>query len=171
MGLFLLKDQKMAKLKTLQGAPKNFDLTLNLDNLDGTQSEIVFKCIGRTLRDWQPMYLKRLAGEANAKIEAQEKIEQATQAADAEPEAKKAKKKDASEAPKRVQFNEDELRASLESSLDSPVEIIQEVAIGWDLDDEFTPGNLKELISRYPGTQGKLYQQYHERIVGNRTKN
>lgn len=161
----------MAKLKTLKGNPKNFDLSLALDNLDGTQSEIVFKCIGRTLRDWQPMYLQRLAGEANAKIDAQEKIDQQTQAQEAEQEPKKSKKKDSSTEVKRIEFDADEIRSSLETSLNSPVEIIQEVATGWDLEDDFTPENLKELISRYPGTQAKLFQLYHERIVGNRTKN
>ena len=161
----------MAKLKTLQGAPKNFELSIGVDNLDGTQSEILFQCIGRTLRDWQPIYLQRLAGEANAKIDAQEKIDQQTQAQEPEQEPKKGKKKDTSAEVKRIEFDADEIRASLETSLDSPVEIIQEVAIGWDLEDAFTPENLKELISRYPGTQAKLFQLYHERIVGNRTKN
>lgn len=165
------KTRKMAKLKTLQGAPKNFELSVSVDNLDGTQSEIQFQCIGRTLRDWQPIYLQRLAGEANAKIDAQEKIDQQTHAQEAEQEPKKGKKKDSSTEVKRIEFDADEIRSSLETSLNSPVEIIQEVATGWDLEDDFTPENLKELISRYPGVQAKLFQLYHERIVGNRAKN
>ncbi|MDH5858990.1 phage tail assembly chaperone [Lampropedia aestuarii] len=159
----------MAKLKTLQGAPKDFDLPVSLDNLDGSQSEIIFKCIGRTLRDWQPLYLQRLAGEVNAKIDAQDKLDQQAQAP--EEGAKKSKKKEATSEAKRIAINEEEIRETLESSLNSPVEIIQEVARGWDLEDDFTSDNLKELINRYPGVQAKLFQQYHERILGNRVKN
>jgi len=151
----------MAKLKTLAGAPANFPLTIETQDLAGNDVEITFTAIGRTLRDWHPIYIKRVTDEANASIENAEKAQ-----ADAEAAAGKAKRK-----AKPVAFNEAEVQNNMEKALQTAVGLVREVACGWELDDEFTDDAIKDLISKYPGIQQVAHQKYHDAISGNRAKN
>ncbi|WP_313082550.1 phage tail assembly chaperone [Pulveribacter sp.] len=158
----------MAKLKTLAGAPANFPLVLTVKNLQGEDDEVELIAIGRTLREWHPMYAKRLTEEANASMEAAEKAEaqQAEAEASAEAEGAKPKKK-----RKPLKYDAKEIAQAVEDALQRGVDLIREVATGWALELDFTDENIKNLISQYPGIQQQAHHEYHQRILGNRTKN
>ena len=151
------------QLKTLKGAPPSFPITITTQDLAGQDVEITFTAIGRTLRDWHPIYMKRLADEANASIAAQEKAKAAVKAAgDAEED---------DEAGTPVVFNADEVSANIEDALKRGASLVREVATGWTLDADFTDESITSLISQFPGVQQVLHQQYHQAIMGQRTKN
>jgi len=164
------------KLKTLAGAPANFPLPVIVKDLAGQDVEIGFTGIGRTLRDWHPIYFKRLAEEANTSMETAEKAEAEAEKAEAEAEAAKdAAGTDGGKAKKKkrkpIEYKPDEAEANIEAALQRAVVLIREFAAGWDLDLEFSDENLKSLISQYPGVQQLAHEKYHQAILGNRAKN
>lgn len=151
----------MAKLKTLAGAPADFAMPVTLKNLQGEDVEIIFTCIGRTLLDWHPIYGQRLTDEANAAMEQADKAEAAKEAAEGE-EGKKRKP---------LKYDAKEVQKNMQDSLARGVALVREVAKGWDLEDEFSDENIKLMIAKFPGSQQQVHQEYHQRILGNRTKN
>lgn len=160
---FSLKDKTM-KLTTLT-KPSNFPLEIKTTNLAGDEVTMQFTAIGRTLRDWMPLALKRLETEANERLDVSEKQQEAiTQAEKADAPAKPIK-------AKRIALDFAEAEKSQEDALNNAVAKIREFAVGWDLEDEFTDEKLKELIVMFPGIQGDGWEQYDARIKGNRTKN
>lgn len=155
------------KLKTLSSAPANFPLTVTVKDLSGEDVEIGFTAIGRTLREWHPIYIKRLSEEANASIEALEK-------ADAEAEAEASKEPDAAKPKKKrkpIQYQAAEAEASIETALQRGLALVREFAVGWDLDVEFSDDAIKNLIAQFPSVQQEAHQKYHQAILGNRAKN
>ena len=162
----------MAKIKTLSGAPADFHIPITVHELDGSEAEIIFTLKGRTLRDWHPMAVKRMTEDANMMIDAAEERDKLTEAMgdgdggeDAQPKRKKAAK------TKRLEFKEQEAQDVLQKGLARSAEIVLEVAVGWDLEDEFNAENLKVLCSRYPGVHQQLWEKYDARIRGNRLGN
>lgn len=151
------------QLKTLKGAPPSFPITVTTKDLSGQDVEITFTAIGRTLRDWHPIYMKRLADEANANIAAQEKAKAAVGAADDE--------RADNEPAEPVVYNADEVSANIEDALKRGAALVREVATGWALDVEFADAAITDLIAQYPGVQQVLHQQYHQTIMGHRVKN
>lgn len=149
----------MAKLTTLNGNPAGFDLTVTTQNLQGADVEITFKCKGRTLRDWHPVYAKRIADDTNRVIANQ-----------AEREEKSTARKKESKVDK-VEFNEGEIKAGIEDSLKQAASVVLEVADGWDIADEFNEASIMNMIDKFPGTHQKLHAEYDARIRGNRAKN
>lgn len=154
------------KLKTLIGKPADFTLNVKAQELDGSEVEIPFVCIGRTTLDWQPVALARLEKDANALIDAEEKI-------DAEKE-KAASEEGADAKPKkrqRVKIPHAEIAKNTEKGLVEAVAMVREVASGWELEYDFTDENIRLAIVRFPGVQTRLWQEYDARVKGNRTKN
>ncbi|GGA05586.1 phage tail assembly chaperone [Dyella caseinilytica] len=49
--------------------------------------------------------------------------------------------------------------------------IVQDMAAGWDLDDEFTPDNIATLCDNYPGAGGAILDAYLAELRGARAKN
>lgn len=165
----------MAKIKSLVGAPPEFHLPIALKDLDGSDAEVIFKCVGRTLQDWHPLSVKRLTDDGNAMAEVAEAY-----AAEAEAEAEKVeateeagpKRKSRAEAKSKLhEFSEEKAQAEINKGLARMAEIVREVATGWDLDDEFTDANIALLCSRFPGVHQKLWQAYDARIRGDRLGN
>jgi hypothetical protein len=157
----------MAKIKSLVGAPPEFHLPIALKDLDGSDAEVIFKCQGRTLRDWHPLAIKRITDDANAMLEVEE-ARDGLEAKSDEPAAGAPKRKTKA---KRFEVTGEELQQSIDKGLVQTTEIIREVATGWDLDDEFTDANLAQLCSRFPGVHQKLWQAYDARIRGDRLGN
>lgn len=157
----------MAKIKSLVGAPPEFHLPIALKDLDGSDAEVIFKCVGRTLRDWHPLAIKRITDDANAMLEVEEAREGLEVKSD-EPAAAAPKRK---AKAKRFKVSGEELQQSIEKGLVQTTEIIREVATGWDLDDEFTDANIAQLCSRFPGVHQRLWQAYDARIRGDRLGN
>ena len=155
----LLKNKTM-KLTTL-GKPANFNLPIKAIDLAGEDVTVIFTGIGRTLRDWMPISLKRTEAEINARLDAEEKAREAI--------ADKPKKPGAK--AKRVSLDLKEVEAGQEDALDKAVAKVREFACGWDLEEEFTDANIKELIVMFPGIQGDAWSEYDARIKGNRAKN
>lgn len=161
------------KIKSLSGNPADFHLPITARDLDGTEVEVIFTFKGRTLRDWHPLATKRLTDDANhmiAAAEEREDVEKQVQIteSDADPAEGTTKRKKKS---KRIDFDEAKANESISSNLRRAVEIIREVATGWDLDDEFTDENLESLCSRYPGIHQEAWGKYNERVRGNRLGN
>lgn len=157
----------MAKIKTLTGTPPAFDLDITMLELDGSDAEIGFKCLGRTLRDWHPVAVKRITDDANHMIEAAEARE--TEAAKKEaPQPEPAAKAKAKAKSKRLEVNAAEMQEAVEKNLSRSAEIIREVATGWDLDDEFSDENIKLMCATYPGVHQRLWEKYDARIRGDR---
>lgn len=158
----------MAKIKSLVGAPPEFHLPIALKDLDGSDAEVIFKCVGRTLRDWHPLAIKRITDDANAMLEVEEAREgleaKSDEPAAAAPQKRKTK-------AKRFEVSDEDLQQSIDKGLVQTTEIIREVATGWDLDDEFTEPNIALLCSRFPGVHQKLWQAYDARIRGDRLGN
>lgn len=163
----LLKDKTM-KLTTL-GKPANFNLPIKAIDLAGEDVTVIFTGIGRTLRDWMPISLKRTEAEINARLDAEEKAREAIAAAET-PEPENKPKKPGAKA-KRVSLDLKEVEAGQEEALDKAVAKVREFACGWDLEEEFTDANIKELILMFPGIQGDAWSEYDARIKGNRAKN
>lgn len=157
----------MAKIKSLVGAPPEFHLPVALKDLDGSDAEVIFKCVGRTLRDWHPLAIKRITDDANAMLEVEEAREGPEVKSD-EPATAAPKRKTKA---KRFEVSGEELQQSIDKGLVQTTEIIREVADGWDLDDEFTDANIALLCSRFPGVHQKLWQAYDARIRGDRLGN
>ncbi|MPS98609.1 MAG: hypothetical protein E2581_08925 [Pseudomonas sp.] len=157
----------MAKIKSLVGAPPEFHLPIALKDLDGSDAEVIFKCVGRTLRDWHPLAIKRITDDANAMLEVEEARE-ALEAKSDEPAAAAPKRKTKAT---RFEISDEDLQQSIDKGLVQTTEIIREVATGWDLDDEFTDANIALLCSRFPGVHQKLWQAYDARIRGDRLGN
>lgn len=160
----------MAKIKSLVGNPPDFHLPITMQELDGSDAEFIFKCKGRTLRDWHPIAVKRMTADANAMLEAAE----ARAAADAksdEPATDSAPKVKSKAKTKRLEVTDAQMQEAVEKGLAGTTEIIREVACGWDLDDEFTDENIALMCSRYPGVHQRLWGQYDARIRGNRLGN
>lgn len=161
------------KIKSLTGNPADFHLPITARDLDGTEVEVIFTFKGRTLRDWHPVATKRMTDDANRMISASEEredLEKQIQIAetDAEPAegATKRKKK-----TKRIDFDESKANEAIDTNLRRSVEIIREVASGWDLDDDFTDENLESLCSRFPGIHQEVWGKYDSRVRGNRLGN
>jgi hypothetical protein len=148
------------KLKTLSGDPEDFFIPITVVNLSGKELEIIFKCQGRTLKDWHPIFAQQLTDDANNIIDA----ETAKDEAKAEDDTKKKKQK-------RLEFNSAELDEAVNKGLGKTVAIIRKVAVGWDLEDEFSDVKLEELSAKFPGTHQKLWAEYDSRIRGNRLGN
>lgn len=147
----------MAKLTTLAGSPGDFELTVKTKNLQGIDVEIPFTCIGRTLREWHPISLKRMAVDANSAIDAADKAEK--------PAGKKSDK------PERVVLDEAKIQSGIDAGMKQMTDVIKEAASGWDLDDEFNDANLDTLCSKFPGIHQDLWRQYDARIRGDRLGN
>lgn len=152
------------KIKTLSGAPADFHIPITVQELDGSEAEIIFTCKGRTLKDWHPVFVQQLTDDANNMIEAAETQEAAKTASE-------TKKKGEAKPQKRLEFNAAELEEAVQKGLSRAIEIIRKVAGGWDLEDEFSDANLEALTSRYPGVHQALWAKYDERIRGNRLGN
>lgn len=164
----------MAKIKSLVGAPPEFHLPIALKDLDGSDAEVIFKCQGRTLRDWHPLSVKRIADDGNAMAEvadAYAEAEAAAEKVEADQEAAPKPKSRARAKPKRYEVSEEKVQAEIDKGLARTADIIREVATGWDLDDEFTDANIANLCSRFPGVHQKLWQAYDDRIRGDRLGN
>lgn len=152
------------KLTTLT-KPADFPLVVKTYALDGSEVTVTFTGIGRTLRDWMPIALKRLEADANERLELEEKRQDLLAAPTQEAEPVKSKK------ARRIKLDAADAVKAQEEALDKAVAKLREVAAGWDLEDEFTDANLKELVIRFPGIQGDAWTQYDERIKGHRVKN
>lgn len=161
----------MAKIKSLSGAPADFHIPVTVHELDGTGAEIIFTFKGRTLRDWHPMALKRMTEDANMMIDAAEEREKLAEATVGEAEAEEGQAKRKKTKHKRLEYKEKEAHDVMQKGLARSAEIIQEVAIGWDLEDEFNEDNLKTLCARYPGVHQRAWEKYDARIRGNRLGN
>lgn len=160
----------MAKIKSLSGAPADFHIPITVRELDGSESEIIFAFKGRTLSDWHPMAIKRMTEDANAMIDAAEEREKLEgQAADTPDEAEEKPKRKTK--AKRLEYKEDEMTAAVQKGLARSAGILLEIAVGWDLEDEFTAENLQLLCSRYPGVHQQAWEKYDARIRGNRLGN
>lgn len=167
------------KLKTLNGSPAHFPISIEAKNLAGEDVEITFTAIGRTLREWQPIYLKRLTEQANEaaaeaeKAELKEKAEQEAANEASAAEKPKKGKADAGAGKKRepMVYNADEIAANIETALLRGAALVREVAVGWELDAEFTDQTITDLIAQFPGVQQALHQRYNEAILGHRVKN
>lgn len=158
----------MAKIKSLSGNPADFHVPVVMKELDGkTDAEFIFTCKGRTLRDWHPMAVKRMADDANAMLDAAE-AQKAAEEKDAE-ETAPAKKTKAKSA--RIKVTEADANKAIDEGLKRMVEIVRAVATGWDLDDEFSDENIEQACSMYPGIHQELWRKYDERIRGNRSGN
>lgn len=154
------------KLKSLNAKPADFSLPVTVQELDGSETQIPFTCIGRTTLDWQPLILARLEKEANTMIEQEEKAEaeKAKAAETVEGEAKPKKRE-------RVKIPHAEINKNTDKAMKAGVAMVREVACGWELEDEFSDENIQAAIALYPGLQQKLWQEYDARIKGNRVKN
>lgn len=164
------------KLKTLTGKPADFALTVTSKTLDGVDVEITFTAIGRTLREWHPIYVKRLSEEANANIEAAETAEaaEAAEVAAAEAAAESAPVKDTPKRKKKrkkLEYNATETASKVEDALQRGADLVREFASGWDLELDFTDENIKNLIAQYPGVQQEAHQKYNQTLIGHRAKN
>lgn len=53
----------------------------------------------------------------------------------------------------------------------SDVEMIRHLANGWDLEEEFTDENIKELLDLYPAAALALTGAYMQALAGQRVKN
>lgn len=157
----------MAKLKALLGAPKDFPLTVTMQDLEGKDVDIEFTAIGRTLESWHPLAAARYAHDAEMLAQRADDAAEAVAKAEAKPadDAKKPAKR------KKIEVDQAEMAKNLQKGMDDAASVIQEVASGWALDDEFNPDNLKRLIAQYPGVQQKLWNEYDRRVRGDRTKN
>lgn len=149
----------MAKLINLDEAPENFELTITTKNLKGADVEIPFTCIGRTLRDWHPIAVRRMAEDANQSIDAAEKAKTGDGQTSAE------------ETPRRVVVSDTEVQEGIERGLGRMSEIITEVAVGWGLSNEYSADNLAKLCSKFPGVHQQLWERYDARIRGDRLGN
>lgn len=152
------------KLTTLT-KPANFPLEIKTHNLSGDEVTIPFIAIGRTLRDWMPIALKRIEVEANERLDVSEKTQKAIAAAETDAASEKPKK------AKRISLDLADAAKNQEDALDKAVIKVREFASGWDLEDEFTDEKIKELIVMFPGIQGDGWEQYDARVKGNRAKN
>lgn len=150
----------MAKLINLDEAPENFELTITTKNLKGADVEISFTCRGRTLRDWHPIAIRRMAEDANQSIDAAEKAKDGNGPAPAD------------ETPRRrVVVSDVEVQEGIERGLGQMSEIIGEVAVGWGLSNEYNAANLATLCSKFPGVHQQLWAKYDARIRGDRLGN
>lgn len=161
------------KIKSLSGNPADFHLPIIARALDGTEMEVIFTFKGRTLKDWHPIATKRMTDDANHMIAATEEREDLGKQiqiaeTDAEPAEGAPKRKKKS---KRIEFDESKANEAIDRNLRRSVEIIREVAAGWDLDDDFTDENLESLCSRYPGIHQEAWGKYDSRVRGNRLGN
>jgi hypothetical protein len=149
--------------------PADFPLEIKTHNLSGDEVTVPFIGIGRTLKDWMPIFIKRIEAEANERIDAAEKQQEMLAAAkpEADTEAAPAKPKKA----KRVKLDTAEAQKGQDEALTKAVAKVREFASGWELEDEFTDENIKQLILMFPGIQGDAWEQYDQRIKGNRVKN
>ena len=160
----------MAKIKSLSGAPEDFHIPITVRELDGTESEIIFTFKGRTLREWHPMAVKRMTEDANAMIDAAEEREKLEGKAADTPDDAEEKPKRKTKA-KRLEYKEDEMAAAVQKGLARAADILNSIAVGWDLEDEFNAENLQLLCSRYPGVHQSAWEKYDARIRGNRLGN
>lgn len=144
----------MAKLTKLAGAPANFPLEVEVQDLSGSPVEVGFICIGQTLRDWHPVAVRRAADDANHALDAAATV--------------KAQTDDGGE---RLVVNEADVAAGLDKGMQRMVAIIREVANGWDLEDEFSDENIAVLCSKFPGVHQLLWVKYDRRIRGDRLGN
>lgn len=152
------------KLATLS-KPADFPLAITVQELDGSEVQIPFTCIGRTTLDWQPIALARLEKDANALIDQEEKLQaEQEKTAAAAPEDKPKKRQ-------RIKIPHAEIAKTTEKGLAEAVAMVREVAGGWGLEIEFSDENIRKAIALYPGVQAKLWQEYDARIKGNRAKN
>ena len=149
------------QLKTLSGAPAGFPIVVTTQALGGDDVQITFHAVGRTLRVWHPIYMKRLADEGNLAAEAAAKAKAA--------EAPAAEGEQATTPA--IVYDEAEVLANLDKALQRGASLVREVATGWSLDAEFTDENIMALIEQYPGVQQELHTLYHKAILGNRVKN
>jgi hypothetical protein len=53
----------------------------------------------------------------------------------------------------------------------SPYEIVKDLVAGWDLDEAFTPDNLKQLTDNYFGAANALLDTYMRELTNNRVGN
>lgn len=53
----------------------------------------------------------------------------------------------------------------------SDVQMITELAVGWDLDEEFNDENVKELLDLFPAAALSLTGSYLQALAGHRVKN
>ena len=157
------------KLTTL-AKPADFPLEIKTVNLAGEEVTITFTGIGRTLRDWMPVALKRLETEANERLDAEEKRQELMAGTD-KPEAEADAKSSKPKKVKRITLNAADAVKGQEEALDKAAAKVREFALGWDLEEEFSDANIKELIVMFPGIQGDGWEQYDARIKGARTKN
>lgn len=152
------------KLTTLT-KPADFPLEIKTHNLSGDEVSIPFIAIGRTLRDWMPVALKRIEVEANERLDASDKQREALAPTESEGASAKPKK------AKRITLDLADAAKNQEEALDKAVAKVREFASGWELEDEFTDEKIKELIVMFPGIQGDGWEQYDARVKGNRAKN
>lgn len=65
-----------------------------------------------------------------------------------------------------------DLLAWVEASKDkTDVEVVQDLAVGWELDDAFTAENITRLCENYAGANAAIYAAYLRELRGVRTKN
>lgn len=155
------------KLKTLGGKPSDFPLSITVHELDGTEWQVPFICIGRTTLDWQPISLARLEKDANALIDQEEKLEAENARATKNEEAQETTPK----KRKRIVVPHKEIAKNTEAGLKEAIAVVREVASGWELEEEFTDENIKQAIIRFPGIQAQLWNEYDARVKGNRRGN
>ena len=159
------------QIVSLKEKPADFEFAVVMKNLQGEDVEIPFIGVGRTLKDWMPIKLKRLEEEGNAHLEMVEKQQKIRE--DAESDAEKAEGKSTAEKskPKRITLDPAEIDKGINEGLAKGVAKVREFASGWGLDDDFTDENIADLIARYPGVQGLGWNNYDDRIYGNRLGN
>ncbi|MDR0215616.1 MAG: phage tail assembly chaperone [Comamonas sp.] len=144
----------MAKLTTLAGAPADFPLEVQVQDLSGAPVDVGFICIGRTLSDWHPIAVHRAADDANHALDAAATV--------------KARSDTGQE---RLVINEAEVQEGLDKGFGRMIQIIREASNGWDLADEFSDANIAVLCSKFPGIHQSLWAKYDRRIRGDRLGN
>lgn len=58
-------------------------------------------------------------------------------------------------------------------AVDGPkdVDVIMDIASGWNLDEPFDVANVEKMVQRYMGSAQAIIQVYYEELTGARTKN
>jgi hypothetical protein len=145
----------------LGSRPKSFKKTVTFPMLDGEGSiEFNFRYrtrveYGAFVDDWR----KKREEESAAEVESVLKAHEA---------AAKAAKEAGTEPPKLEILTEKALQAKM---VEASADYIQQIADGWNLDEEFNWANIHELCDTIPSASGAIADAYREALTEGRRKN
>lgn len=162
------------KLKTIKGPKEDFNVPVIVLNLQGEEVQIDFACKARSKTEWAPIK-KKIVSERMEELRKQ--AEAAIAASDTPDDGDTAAQKQRTvsawkTALERVKEFEDADAVELAGvANEKQAGFAAMIATGWSLDIPMTPDSLAELEDEFPGSIGKLIEQYDSAILGARTKN